>query len=316
MPAGLLEPPAELWLRRQSLGSLAGICVYWLVTSWPHSVCGSCRHASPCRLGASDLRWEPTAWRNGQSRSVTKQWQTETASLPSPCTSCPHPPQEGPSFTLSKDSEVPQDTALPACTEVALSPAGQYGIQFIEHLVIFTCPPLSPFATSKSIQPTGSQPGLLPAPLPPASLHPATRNSFLPYSVPCLKLLCASSHPDVSVSRRRGWGGYPSPLTGIPPSTLPLPAALWMQPQPHPAACSSADLRGLAPAPRALHLLLDPGAGTFHLLSITAPPHPSRPGGRALSACGLPRSPALPPSPFPHDGLIPGYVSSFQRRIG
>ena len=144
VPAGLLEPPAELWLRRQSLGSLAGICVYWLVTSWPHSVCGSCRHASPCRLGASDLRWEPTAWRNGQSRSITKQWQTETASLPSPCTSRPHPPQEGPSFTLSKDSEVPQDTALPACTEVALSPAGQYGIQFIEHLVIFTCPPFPP----------------------------------------------------------------------------------------------------------------------------------------------------------------------------
>ena len=155
--------------------------------------------------------------------------------------------------------------------------------------------PLSPFATSKSIQPTGSQPGLLPAPLPPASLHPATRNRFLLHSVPCLKLSCASSHPDVSVSGRRGRGGYPSSLTGIPPSTLPLPTALWTRPRLHPAACSSADLRGLAPAPRALHLLLDPGSGIFRLLSITAPPHPSRPGGRALSASGLPRSPALPP---------------------
>ena len=39
-PAGPLEPPAELWLRRQSLGSLAGICEYQLVTSWSRCVCG------------------------------------------------------------------------------------------------------------------------------------------------------------------------------------------------------------------------------------------------------------------------------------
>lgn len=99
--------------------------------------------------------------------------------------------------------------------------------------------PLSPFATSKSIQPTGSQPGLLPAPLPPASLHPATRNRFLLHSVPCLKLSCASSHPDVSVSGRRGRGGIPAPspgslhqpcpfplLSGRGPGSTQLPAAL------------------------------------------------------------------------------------------
>ena len=152
-PAGPLEPPAELWLRRQSLGSLAGICEYQLVTSWSRCVCGFCRRAGPCRLGASDHRQEPTTWRNGQSISVTKQWQRETASLPFPCTSRPCPPQEGPSFTLSKDSEVPQDTALPACTEVALSPAGQYGIQFIEHLAIFTCSPFSPLPPANPFSP-------------------------------------------------------------------------------------------------------------------------------------------------------------------
>lgn len=166
-PAGLLEPPAEVWLQRQSLDSLAGICVYRLVTCWSRSVCGSCRHASPCRLGASDLRREPTARRNGQSRSFTKRWETESASPPSPCTSRPRPPQEGPCFTLSKDSEVPHDTSLPACTEVALSPAGQYGIQFIEHLAIFTCPPFPP--------------------LPPANPFSPLDHSLASFLLPCLQ---------------------------------------------------------------------------------------------------------------------------------
>lgn len=125
---------------------------------------------------------------NGQSSSVTKRWQTETAPLPSPSPSHPRPPQEGPSLTLSKESEVPQDTALSPCTEVALGPAGQYGIQFIKHLAIFTSPPSFPSATSKPTQPAGARSGLLPAPLPPASPHPAARNSFLPHSVPCSKL--------------------------------------------------------------------------------------------------------------------------------
>ena len=125
---------------------------------------------------------------NGQSGSVTKRWQTETAPLPSPGPSHPHPLQEGSSLTLSKESEVPQDTALSPCTEVALGPAGQHRTQYIEHLATFTSPPSFPSATSKPTQPTGAQSGLLPAPLPPASLHPAARNSFLPHSVPYSKL--------------------------------------------------------------------------------------------------------------------------------
>lgn len=114
---------------------------------------------------------------NGQSSSITKQWQTETVSLPSP--SMPHTPSPLPHSrkdppTLSKDSDGTQDMALPPCIEIESSPAGlDYRIQFIEHLVISKSPPSFPPATTKSIQPTG------------IFLLDHSMASFLP---PCLQL--------------------------------------------------------------------------------------------------------------------------------
>ena len=157
--------------------------------------------------------------------------------------------------------------------------------------------PLSPFATSKSIQPTGSQPGLLPAPLPPASLHPATRNRFLLHSVPCLKLSCASSHPDVSVSGRRGRGG------GIP---APSPGSLH---QPCPFPLLSGRGPGSTQLPAALQtsevLLLPPGLCTCCLIQAQGS-SASFPSLHPLTHHALGGEPSLPlgchdPLPFPHD---------------
>lgn len=45
---------------------------------------------------------------NGQSSSVTKRWQTETAPLPSPGPSHPRPLQEGPPSHSARSQKFPK----------------------------------------------------------------------------------------------------------------------------------------------------------------------------------------------------------------
>lgn len=202
---------------------------------------------------------------NGQSSSVTKLWQTETAPLPSPGPSHPRPPQEGPSVTLSKESEVPQDTALSPCTAVALSPAGQYGIQFIEHLAIFTSPPLPP--------------------LPPANPPSPLEHSLASFLPPCLQ-------PHSILLREITFYHTQSLVqnSSVPP---PTPMCLFqggVSQLPHrdpsinpaPSRCS---LDAAPASPSCLQLCKPPSSRSFH---------------RALSLLPGPGTGTLPPSPSLH----------------